>query len=42
MIQIKMIGRDKGELSLKLAKGKKWTITEDNMKTWDKVEVMEV
>ena len=41
MIKIKMSKKGQGNLVLKLSNGKKFTITKDNIETWDRVEVME-
>lgn len=41
MIQIKLYDK-KGNLKVKLSKGKKYTITKDNFSTWEKIEIMEI
>jgi hypothetical protein len=40
MIKIKLFDK-KGSVDIKLPKGKKYTITKDNFKTWEKIEVSE-
>ena len=41
MIKIKLYDQH-GMVTIKLSKGKRYTICKENIKTWDKVEVTEV